>query len=212
MAQEIDRLVRLLERELITSSEFFYSMLEALANFPAEEKQSILGALAGHSSEKVRNAVVTLQAWVRNQDLSRDFEHIRRSSPLRPGMCLELSGDKEVYLPENRRPWLSGRECCRATFVRFERLSKNLNLTPVALVEFDEAIDIPGHQGRYGVLFARYGCDDVAWALPEGSVALCVVEALPRDLEGFCDSHPFTERHARYLVEETPDEPDGSNG
>jgi len=108
--------------------------------------------------------------------------------------------------------WLRGRECCRATFVRFERLSKSRNLTPVAFVEFDEAIDMPGHNGRYGVLFARYGCDSPAWALREDSVAMCVVEALPNDLEGFCDSHPYTERHACYRVKATPDAPEGANG
>jgi hypothetical protein len=41
---------------------------------------------------------------------------------------------------------------------------------------------------------------------------MCVVESLPNDLDGFCDAHPFTDRHVRYRVQETPDEPDGSNG
>jgi hypothetical protein len=198
VALGIDRIVRLLESELISPSEFFNSMLEALASLPVGEKQAILGALAGHSSERVRTEVVQVQAFVRNQELSRDFEHIRRNSPLRPGVCLELSGDKEYS--RNDRPWMCGRECCRATFVRFEDLGENL--TPVALVEFDEAIDMPGHQGRFGVLFGTYGCDDPAWALPEGSVAMCVVESLPSDLAGFCDSHPFTDRHVRYRVQE----------
>jgi hypothetical protein len=72
--------------------------------------------------------------------------------------------------------------------------------------------DTPGCNGRYGVLFARYGCDYHAWALPEGSVALCVVDVLPNDMDGFCDSHPFTERHVRYRVEETPHEPGGTDG
>ncbi|MFN0017814.1 MAG: hypothetical protein ACKVP0_06110 [Pirellulaceae bacterium] len=212
MAQEIDRIVRLLERELITRSEFFNSMLEALVNLPAGEKESILDALAGHSSEMVRNAVVDVEAFVRNQELSRDIQHIRRNSPLRPGICLELRGSREYYSSEDRPWWLNGRECRGATFVRFERLSKNYNLTPAALIAFYEAIDMPGHKGRYGVLFARYGCDYPAWTLREGSVALCVVEALPDNMEGFCDSHPFTERHACYRVKETPDEPSGSNG
>jgi hypothetical protein len=209
MTPEIDRRVRMLEKELINRSEFFNLMLEALVNLPAGEKQSILGALAGHSSERVRHAVVEVQAFVRNQELSRDFEHIRRNSPLRPGMRLELFGG-DTYSSDQCLLWLRGRECCSATFVRFERLGQHL--TPVALVELDEAIDMPGHKGRYGVLFARYGCDYAAWADSEGSVAMCVVEALPNDLEGFCDSHPFTERHAHYRVKETPDEPDGPNG
>jgi hypothetical protein len=209
MALGIDRLVRLLEKDGITPSEFFNSMLEALGNLPAGEKQAILGALADHSSERVREEVVQVQVFVRNQELSRDFEHIRRNSPLRPGMCLELFGD-DVYSSNTPPWWLSGRECCRATFVRFELLRENL--VPVALVEFDEEIDMPGHKGRYGVLFARYGCDYPAWALLEGSVAICVVEALPNDLKGFCNSHPFTERNACYRVKQTPDELDGSNG
>ncbi|MFN0020138.1 MAG: hypothetical protein ACKVP0_17905 [Pirellulaceae bacterium] len=212
MAHEIDRIVRLLERELITRSEFFNCMLEALVNFPAGEKESILGALAGHSSERVQSAVVDVEAFVRNQELSRDIAHLRRNSPLRPGCCLELVGSREYYSSEDRPWWLSGRECRGATFVRFERLGKNQNLTPVALIAFYEAIDMPGLQGRYAVLFARYGCDYPAWTLREGSVAMCVVEALPDNLEGFCDSHPFTERHAWYRIKETPDESDGSNG
>ncbi|MDX1944661.1 MAG: hypothetical protein SFU86_04575 [Pirellulaceae bacterium] len=206
----VDRLVRFLEREAITRSEFFYSMLEALEKFPAEEKQAILGALADHGSERVRESVVPVQAFVRNQALSRNFEHVRQNSPLHPGMCLELLADDYFYAADNRPSWLSGRECRRARFVRFERQGEHL--TPAALVEFDEAIDLPGHKGRFGVLFARYGCDNGAWALPEGSVALCVVEAPPSDLNGFCDSHPFTERHARYRVMTTPEVPNGPHG
>jgi hypothetical protein len=199
MAQEIDRHIRLLEKQAISNSEFFNSMLESLAKLPSAEQQVVLEALAGHGNERVRNEVMTVQAFVRNQALSRDFEHIRQYSPLRPGVRLELLGSPEVYTADNRPEWLNGRECRRATFIRFERLDENL--APVALIELDEAIDIPGHQGRYGVLAARYGCDFPAWAFPEGSVALCIVEAPPNDLKGFFDSHPFTERHAYYRVE-----------
>ena len=209
MAPEIDRKVRMLEREVITQSEFFYCMLDALGYFPAEERQAILAALAGHSSDSVREAVVKLQVFLRNQALSRNIEHVRRNSPLRPGMRLELCGDY-CNSSEGHLRWLSGGECCTATFLRFERLGENL--TPVAFVEFDEAIDIPGHKGRYGVMFTRYGCDSPAWVLPEEDVAICVVEALPNDMKGFCDSHPFTERHVRCRVQETPDEPTGSIG
>jgi hypothetical protein len=157
----------------------------------------------------VREECLRLQAFVRNQELSRDVEHIRRHSPLRPGMCLELVGDEDHYSCDDRPGWLRGRECRRATFLRFERLGENL--APVALVEFDEEIDMPGHKGRYGILFARYGCDYAAWALPKGSIALCIIEALP-NVGDFCDCHTFTERHACYRVKETPDEPDWSNG
>jgi hypothetical protein len=209
MAREIDRLTSWLERELITPSEFFNSMLEALGNLPAGEKQVILGALASHSSERVREGVVPLEAFVRNQELSRDFEHVRRNSPLRPGTRLELFGDG--YSSDARPVWLSGRECRGATFVRFER-QQGENLAPVALVEFDDAIDTPGHKRRYGILFARYGCDYHAWELPEGPVVMSVVERLPNDPEDSCGPDPFTERYARYLVKETPDEPGGSNG
>jgi hypothetical protein len=209
MAREIDRHVRLLERELIHPLEFFNSMLEALENLPAGEKQAILGALAGHRSERVREEVVHVQAFVRNQESSRDFEQVQRNSPLHPGIRLELfSGDVDS---SGERPlWPRGQECRGATFVRFERLGENL--APVALVEFDEVIDMAGHKGRYGILFARYGCDSPAWALPEGSVAMCVVETLPNDIEDFCAGRAFTERHACYRVKETPDEPDGSDG
>jgi len=206
----IDRIVRMLEREMITPSEFFNSMLEALGNLPAGEKHAILEALAGHNSERVREGVAPLRAFVRNQELSRDFEHVRRNSPLRPGIRLELFGG-DVYSSDVRPLWLRGRECCSATFVRFER-QQGENLAPVALVEFDEAIDTPGHTGRYGILFARYGCDYAAWERPEGSVMMSVVVALPNDPEDSCDPNPFTERHACYRVKETPDEPDGSNG
>lgn len=209
MALGIDRFVRMLERELITRSEFFNSMMEALRNLPAGEKQSILGALAGHSSERVREGVVQVQSFVRNQELSRDIEHIRRNSPLRPGVRLELFAD-DVYSSDVCPLWLRGRESCSATFVRFERQGENL--APVALIEFDEAIYTPGRQRRFGILFGRYGCDYYAWALPEGSVLMSVVERLPNAPEDACDAHPFTERHARYRAKETPDEPDEPNG
>lgn len=208
MAQEIDRIVKLMEREMLGRHEFFNSMLEALANLPAGEKHAILVALAGHSNERVREEVMEVQAFVRNQDLSRDFEHVQRNSPLRPGVCLELFADDNVYSSDRCPLWLRGRECCRATFVRFER-QQSENLAPVALVEFDEAIDTPGHTGRYGIMFARYGCNYAAWELPEGSVMMSVVVRLPNDPDDSCDPHPFTERHARYRVKETPDEVDG---
>lgn len=209
MTLGIDRLVTLVQRELISRSEFFYAMIEAVGNLPAGEKQTVFDSLLGHSSELVREEGLRIQAWLRNQDLSRDFEHVRRHSPLQPGVRLELfAGD--AYAPEDRRPWLSGREYASATFLRFERLGKGL--TPVALVELDEAIDLPEHQGRYGVLFARYGLDHPAWALAEGSVALCVVAALPNDMDGFCDAHPFTERHACYRVKEGVEEAEGAKG
>jgi hypothetical protein len=206
MALGIDRLVSLVDREVLSRSEFFNSMIEALGNLSAGEKQAILGSLASHNSEIVREEIARLQPFVRNQELSRDFEHVQRNSPLRPGTRIELFRD-DVDSSDNRPAWLRGQECCGATFVRFECLGKNL--TPVAFVEFDESIDMPGHQGRYGVLFTRYGGDHPAWALSEASVAFCVVEVLPNNLEGFCDSHPFTERHACYRVTETPGGPGG---
>ncbi len=209
MALGIDRLVRSLERELITPSEFFNSMLEALGNLPAGEKQAILGALAGHGSERVREGVVPLQTFVRNQELSRDLEHVRRNSPLRPGIRLELFDSYSAHSGE----WLGGRECYPATFVRFE--SRDEYHAPVAYIEFDEAIDIPGHKGRYGVLLAWYGVESPAWGLPEGEVALYVVEALPGDADAVWASHTLDtalKRHAGYRIKEMPGEPDGSNG
>lgn len=205
----VDRFIRSLERGWTTQSEFFNSMVEALAYLPAGEKQPILRALAVHGSERVREGGLRVQKYLRNQELSRDFEHIQRCSPLRPGMCLELSVGN-LYPSNNRPAWLSGRESSKATFIRFERLGDNL--APVALVEFDETIDLPGHHGRYGVLFAWYGEDNPVWALLEGAVAMCVVEALPNHFEDFCDSHPFTERHVCYRVKATLDQASEANG
>ena len=209
MTPEVDRQIRLLEKGVITESEFFYAMLDALGNLPAGEQLAMLHALTSHRSEAVRAAVAQVQNFVQNRELSRDFEHVRRNSPLRPGCRLELFGSREFYASADR-PWLNGREFCRATFVGFQSLGENL--TPVALVEFDEAFDLPGCQGRFGVMFARYGRDEAAWAQQEWSVALSVVEARPNDLDGCCDTHPFTERQACYRVIETPDQPAGSSG
>jgi len=97
MALEVDRLVKTLEREVITGSEFRNTMLEV--NLSAGKKLTILGALAGHSSERVRKAVVEVEAFVRNQALSRDFEYVLQNSPLRPGVCLEMFADN-VYSPD----------------------------------------------------------------------------------------------------------------
>lgn len=199
--KQINRLVSYLERELITSNEFFNSMLEALGELPTGEKQTIFGALAGHSCERVREAVVEVQAFARNQEVSRDFEHVRRNSPLRPGIRLELF---DKYSEKQPAAWLGGRDCYRATFVRFERWG---NRVPVALIEFDEAIDMPGHKGRYGVLITRYGVEYAAWERPEGEVALYVVEALPNDIEEFWEPHTLEtalKRYAGYRVKETP--------
>ncbi len=70
-------------------------------------------------------------------------------------------------------------------------------------MEFDETVELPGHKGRYGVLFGSYGPHAAAWAETEGTVTVYVVEALPEDLNvvRFSDATAATQTHASYRVE-----------
>jgi hypothetical protein len=70
-------------------------------------------------------------------------------------------------------------------------------------VEFDETIELPGHQGRYGVLFVSYSNLAPAWAETEhGPVTVHVVESLPQDLNlvRLLGDAAATETHATYRV------------
>ncbi len=65
-------------------------------------------------------------------------------------------------------------------------------------MEFDETIELPGHKGRYGVLFGTYGPRAAAWAETKGTVTVHVVEALPEDLNvvRFSGDAAATQTHA----------------
>src|SRR5262249_23661282 len=130
----------------------------------------------------------------------QDIEQVRRTSPLRPGTRLSLSGG---YTAAYSRPWwLGGRENYRATFIAFAE--RGAGKMPVALVELDAEIDLTEGKGqRHRGRFALLSLSSVAnWSVAE-TVTVHVVESLPDDVEAFYPSHPFgteVETHATYAI------------
>jgi hypothetical protein len=188
--EEIHRLIRAWEENYFTSLEFQDRVLGQLRELPA--------------AEVVRNVAVEFRSLQRHEALSKDIDYVRRISPLRPGIRLELFGGYDYYATEGKPAWLNGRECYRATFLDFASYGENT--IPVALVEFDEVIEVFGQKGRYGVLFGTFGFDSVVWGQTDDVVAVYVCEALPEDLtliRFFRASDSVIETHATCRIEGT---------
>jgi len=210
--EEIDCLVRNITTGMLTSGEFFARMVELLDKLSSEEKHEMISTLAHHPDEIVRRETQEIQSFVQHGEFSKDFDYVRRNSPLRPGTRLELFGGYDYYASGGHPRWLNGRECYRATFLGFARRGKDR--VSVALIEFDDLIDVLEHKGRYGILIGSYGTHSFAWGQPEDTVLVHVVAALPDDPEAFCASHPretAVESHASYRVEGTPGQTAGEN-
>jgi hypothetical protein len=198
---------------VVTSGEFFVQMLELLDKLSSKEKHEMVSTLAHHHDERVCREAQEIQNFVRHEELSKDFAYVQRNSPLRPGTHLELFGGYDYYASGGHPRWLNGHECYRATFLGFARRGEDK--VPVALIEFDDLIDVPGHKGRYGILIGSYGTHSFAWGQPEGTVLVHVVATLPDDPEAFCASHSWEtaiESHASYRVEGTPGKMEEKNG
>jgi hypothetical protein len=204
LTAELARLIDDWEDGSLAQSEFFERMSQCLWPLAPAAKEAALAALSAHANEGVRKAASECGLFSRNEALSRDLDHVRRNSPLRPGVRLALFGGYDYHSSGGKPYWLNGRTCYRATFLRFA--PRDEDLIPAGLVEFDEAIDMPGHTGRYGVLLSTYGMDFVAWALPEAEVVVYLTEVLPKDLRVFrFDGRAFPdpiETHATYRIEE----------
>ena len=161
--------------------------------------------LSADANEDIRRVALEFQIFERHAELSRNIDYVRQNSPLRPGVRLELFGGYDYYSSDGKPWWLNGRDCYKAAFLGFASCGENT--IPAGLVEFDEAIEIPGHIGRYGVLLARHGSlDSFTWGQTEDTVAVYVTEAPPEDLSAIRCDRAFAaalETHATYRVAET---------
>ena len=176
---DIERIVEDWQSGHLTSLELESRMMAVLWRLPFAERDAGLRALAARSDEAVRNAAIELQALAQNDALSRDADYVRQNSPLRPGMRLELFGGYDYYASQGKPWWLNGHECYRATFLGFASCGEDA--IPAAVVEFDEAIALPGHAGRYGILRASPSSRAIAWGGTEEVVAVHVRQARPAD-------------------------------
>jgi hypothetical protein len=202
--EEIHQLIRAWEENYFTSLEFQDRVLGQLRELPAAEQHSMLESLSAHADEVVRNVALEFRQLQRHEALSKDIDYVRRNSPLRPGIRLELFGGYDYYASEGKPAWLNGRECYKATFLGFTSYGEDT--IPVALVEFDELIEVFGQKGRYGILFGTYASDWVAWSQTDDVVAVCVKEALPEDvtlIRSFRASDAVVETHATCRIEGT---------
>jgi hypothetical protein len=199
--KEFNDLVRLLERGIITGGEFFNKMSDYIEKLPSGEKDAAMEALATNADDRIRQAALDIEAFRKNEGLSKNLEFVRQTSPLRPGVRLQLFGGYDNFLPDDKPWWLNGRTFYEATFVGF--VSHGENTIPACFVEFDETIELPGHHGRYGVLFGSYSNLAPAWAETEDApVAVHVVESLPEDSNEvrLLRDAAATETHATYRV------------
>jgi hypothetical protein len=199
--EEIHELIRLWEENYFAFGEFQNLMIGQLRKLPAAERQDALETLSAHANEDIRQVAAEFRLLQHNEGLSKDIDYVRQHTPLRPGSRLELSGGYDDQSSGGKPAWLNGRDCYKATFQRF--VSYGENTVPVALVEFDEVVEGPGYKGRYGVLFAGYGPNSIAWSETEDVVSIYVSEALPEAtlIRFFRASGSAAETHASYRVE-----------
>jgi hypothetical protein len=200
--EEIGRLIRSLD--YLTSGEFYDRMMDYLQKLALADRPAALEALSAHANEDVRKAVSEFQIIKRHEEQSKNPDYVRRNSPLHPGVRLEMFGGYDHYSSQGKPWWLNGQDCYMATFLNFT--SYDENAFPAALVEFDEVITLPGHNGRYGVLFATHGLlESIAWGQTEAVVEVHLTEKLPEDLaslQSYRNSASAIETHATYRVEE----------
>jgi hypothetical protein len=204
LTPELAVLLRDWEQEELAYSEFFDRMMQRLWPLAPAARRAALEALSVHADENVRQAASECGSFLRQEALSRDIDHVRRNSPLRPGVRLALFGGYDYSSSDGKPYWLDGRDCYRATFLGFA--SRGDDVIPAGLVEFDEAIDISRHKGRYGILLSTYGSDFTAWSQREADVVVYVTQALPEDISSFrFDGRSFPnpiETHATYRLQE----------
>jgi len=211
VGEGLDALIRAREREVIDSSVLCEALTSYLAYFP-EQKEQALQVLSNHPHAEVHKLGSWFRGYIRTEELSRDFDHLRRTSALQPGRRLRLFGGYEsCYRPPW---WLNGREYYKATFIGFGGC--RIGRRPLAFIELDEEIDVISgagreYKGRYAVLnsFLGPGIDPhreplVAWGT-EATVEIHIVHTLPQDAEAFSSydvlcTESAIETHATYRV------------
>jgi HEAT repeat protein len=196
---DFDQLVRLAGQGIITPTYLEHSLLTHLHAFP-QQRDAVLAALTANPNKAVQEVAPRIRTFLHNKDLSEDFDHIRRTSPLQPGTRLTLFGGYDYYSTSGRPRWLNGREFYKATFLYFAQSWPNS--VPVACVELDEEYESAEHRGRYALLSSTYSSASVVWA-GEGTVCVRIAAALPEDVPAFFAAHPYekaVETHAQYQI------------
>jgi hypothetical protein len=205
VGEGLDAMIRLREREVIDGSTLCAGIVSFLGFFP-EQREQVLEVLSTHPHSGVRELGPWFRSYIRTGELSRDFDHVRKTSALQPGTRLMLSGGYTSW-------WLNGRQYYKATFIAFAGC--RLGRRPLAFIELDETIHMKDgigreHKGRSAVLNDIFGpvinpnvAPSLAWGR-EGTVIVHIVDALPQDVEAFsaCDA-VFTssfETHASYRI------------
>jgi hypothetical protein len=157
---DIAALIRLWEDNAITFGELQSQLMALIWKLPVAERHAALETLSGHANADIRTTASEFKILMRNEALSKNLDYVRQNSPLRPGVRLELFGGYDYYSTEGKPWWLNGHDCYKATFLGFA--PRGDDKIPAGLVEFDEVLDLPGHNGRYGVLLTSYGLDSAA--------------------------------------------------
>jgi hypothetical protein len=205
LPEDLRRLIQAMERNLITSGEFFGKIWTRLSNLPSAEKKVLLEELLAHPDEDVRDAAKECGLMMHHGELSKNLDYIQQNSPLRRGVSMELFGGYDYYSSGGKPLWLNGRDCYNATFLGFASFGENT--IPVALVKLDDFVELPPHKGSFAILRATYASDSFAWGKPEGTpVEVHVMEALPEDLTSIrsrLTSAFATETHATYRIRAT---------
>jgi hypothetical protein len=200
---ELRRLIRSLDKGMVTGTEFLCDLLTYLTRFP-EQQDEVLTTLRDHPNECARAAIPAIQEALRKRaesEQSKDIHHLRRTSPLQPGSRLALGGGyTAAYAPPR---WLNGRESYRGTFLAF--VQGNVDSRPVAFVELDEEVATGQFKGRHALLRLLH---EGTWTAAE-TVVVHIVDALPDDIDAFYALDPFpyhkaAETHASYQLLQSP--------
>lgn len=196
----VSELLSLYEGGAVSALEVLDSVFEYCHDEPTVAVE-VARAFHQHSSDDVRWLGRQLQDLLRQRERQiKDVELLRRTSPLRPGTRLILSGG---YTAAFSPPWwLNDQKDYKATFLAFAE--RGAGKMPVALVELDNTIDMTEgsglrHKGKYARLTLLYV---VNWSKSE-TVTVNVVERLPEDMDAFYLSHPIgteIETHATYTI------------
>ncbi|WP_144972869.1 hypothetical protein [Bremerella volcania] len=141
-----------------------------------------------HPESWVRDIAEDLKDTLqRIRDRITDLDEIERSSPLKPGARIFLTGGYEHPEPW----WLAGRDGYWGTFVRFAPASEGA--MPIAFVKLDQEIHrIEAVGTRHEGVCALLRLTGVAakWE-SSGTVTIHVVQEFPQDVATFYDEHPF---------------------
>jgi hypothetical protein len=201
LSEDIQQVIRALQRNIICEGEFFNNLWGRLLDLPSAERTVLFEELLAHPDKAVRDEAERCRLMIHYGELSKDLNYILQNSPLKPGVQLELFGGYDHYTSGGPH-WLNGRECYYATFRGFA--SSGENTIPVALVKLKDFVELPGHKGSFAILRTSYGPDSFAWGQLEGTAEVHIMEALPEELASIRSrlSADFaTETHATYRVQ-----------